>query len=58
VLAGVGGVYGIVEAIRDYPFTSWFGVILYVAVLSAVGGFVLGRMAGAVRRLAGGVDPR
>jgi len=58
VLAGVGGVYGIVEAIREYPFTSWFGVILYVAVLGAVGGFVLGLIAGALRRLAGDVDPR
>lgn len=58
MLAGVGGVYGIGEAIRDYPFTSWFGVILYVAVLGAVAGFVLGLVAGAVRRLAGGVDPR
>jgi ABC-type amino acid transport system permease subunit len=55
VLAGVGGIYGIVEAIRDYPFASWFGVTLYVAVLGALGGFVLGLIAGALRRLSGGV---
>jgi hypothetical protein len=52
VLAGVGAVYGFVESIRDYAISAWFGVILYVAVLGAIAGFVLGLIAGARRRLA------
>jgi ABC-type uncharacterized transport system permease subunit len=58
VLAGVGGVYGIVEAIREYPFSSWFGVILYVVILGAVAGFVLGLFAGALRRFSGSIGAR
>jgi hypothetical protein len=50
VLAGGGGVYGIVESVRDYPLSSWFGVTLYVAMLGAAAGFVLGLIAGAVSR--------
>jgi hypothetical protein len=50
VLAGGGGVYGIVESVRDYPLSSWFGVTLYVAMLGAAAGFVLGLISGAVSR--------
>jgi hypothetical protein len=52
-LGAVGVVYGIAESIRDYPVSSWFGVILYVTVIAAVAGFVLGLVAGALRRLVG-----
>jgi hypothetical protein len=58
VLAAIGGLYGIVESIRDYPVTSWFGVILYVAMLGAGAGFVLGLGAGTLRRLVGGAGTR
>lgn len=51
LLAGVGFVYGIVESVRDYPASSWFGVTLYVSMLGAVAGFVLGIIAGTMSRL-------
>lgn len=51
LLAVVGAIYGIVESIRDYPLGSWFGVTLYVAMIGAAAGFVLGLATGAVRRL-------
>lgn len=54
LLAVVGAIYGIVESVRDYPVGSWFGVTLYVAMLAASVGFVLGLIAGAVRRLLSG----
>jgi hypothetical protein len=55
LFAAVGAVGGIVESVRDYPLGSWFGVILYVSMLGAVAGFVLGLIVGALRRLFGGV---
>jgi len=51
VLAAVGAAYGVFESARDYPLSSWFGVILYVGMLGAVAGFLLGLVAGALRRL-------
>jgi ABC-type dipeptide/oligopeptide/nickel transport system permease subunit len=42
---------GIDEFVRDYPASSWFGVTLYVSLLGAVAGFVLGIIAGAISRL-------
>ncbi len=58
LFAAVGASYGIVESIRDYPPGSWFGVTLYVAVLGAPAGFVLGLVAGALRRLFRGAATR
>jgi hypothetical protein len=58
VLAAVGAVYGFVESIRDYPFSSWFGVTIYVAMVAALVGFVVGLMAGALGRLIGRVRAR
>ncbi len=57
-LAAIGVVYGIAESIHDYPVSSWFGVTFYVAMLGAIVGFVLGLIAGALRRLVGGADSR
>ena len=54
LLAVVGGSYGIVESVRDYPVSSWFGVTTYVALLGAIAGFVLGLAAGTLRRLGTG----
>ncbi len=51
LLGCVGFVYGIVESVQDYPASSWFGVTLYVTMLGAFAGFVLGIIAGAVSRL-------
>ena len=48
VLAAAGAVYGVAEAVAQYPVSSWFGVTLYVAMLGALAGFVLGMIAGAV----------
>lgn len=50
IVAGVGAIYGIAESVRDYPLSSWFGVTLYVAMLGAIVGFMLGLVAGAVSR--------
>jgi hypothetical protein len=49
VLAAVGGVYGLAEAIRDYPLSSFFGVTLYVALLGGLAGFVLGMIVATAR---------
>ena len=49
-LAAVGAVYGIVESARDYPLTSWFGVIMYTTFLGGIAGFVVGILAGALAR--------
>jgi hypothetical protein len=58
LLALVGAIYGIVESIRDYPLGSWFGVTLYVAMLGASAGLVLGLTPGSVRRLLSGARAR
>ena len=54
MLAALGAVYGVVESVRDYPLSSWFGVILYIGMLGSIAGFVLGLIAGAFRRLLSG----
>lgn len=51
VLAAVGAIYGVFESVRDYSLSSWFGVILYVGMLGALAGFLLGFVAGTLRRL-------
>lgn len=58
VLAALGAIYGVVESVRDYPRSSWFGVILYVGMLGSVAGFVVGLIAGAFRRLHSGGGAR
>jgi membrane associated rhomboid family serine protease len=48
LFAAIGGVYGVIESLRDYPASSWFGVTVYVSMLGAVAGFLIGVVAGAV----------
>jgi hypothetical protein len=43
-------VFGAVESLRDYPVSSWFGVILYVALLGSVAGLALGLAIGVLTR--------
>lgn len=50
ILAGVGGIYGVVESVRHYPLSSWFGVTLYLAMLGALAGLLIGLIVGAVFR--------
>jgi hypothetical protein len=52
-LACVGAVYGLTESVRDYPASSWFGVTLYVTMLGALVGFLLGLFTGTVSLVAG-----
>jgi hypothetical protein len=49
-LGGAAAVGGFVEAVLLYPLSSWFGVTLYLAMLGALAGFVLGVVAGALSR--------
>jgi hypothetical protein len=38
----IGALSGLIEAIVVYPVSSWFGVTLFVAMLAALAGLVLG----------------
>lgn len=51
-MAVIGAVYGLAESFRDYPPSSWFGVTLYVTMLGAIAGFLLGITAGLLSRIA------
>ena len=46
ILGVLGAVYGIAEAIHDYPLSSWLAVTMYVALLGGFAGFVVGLFVG------------
>jgi hypothetical protein len=48
-LGAAGAIYGLVEAVRDYPVRSWFGVTLFLALIAILPGFVLGTVTGTIR---------
>lgn len=49
-LGAVGAVGGFIEAVAVYPLGSWFGVTLYLALIGALAGFVLGCVSAAASR--------